>query len=230
MKKTIFLFLLGALTLPTFSQELSCETKVVGNYEYEWTSSLYSPRSTEPTGPSNEEVQRIIEEKHPHLRSLEQSKVFIAAATTYKIRPSDNYRQKNIYYSISYEVPDEKKNIKKGLTKVLAKIRKGAIVAVNQIVVPNGMDTEVYKEQTTDILMDNGYRVVAKEYLQKLYEEQKQQQSGIYNDQTTVQSNNFSAVGYYVNVKMTKEYLRVQIINVSTGEYEGTATINYLKK
>ena len=69
--------------------------------------------------------------------------------------------------------------------------------------------------------------VVAKEYLDKLYEEQQAQQSGIYNDNTTVKDNNFSAVGYYINVKITETSLRVQVINVSTGEYEGNATVNF---
>ena len=77
------------------------------------------------------------------------------------------------------------------------------------------------------MLLDKGYKVVAKEYLERLYEEQQNQQSGIYNDKTTVQENNFSAVGYYINVKVTETSLRVQVINVSTGEYEGNSTVNF---
>ena len=77
------------------------------------------------------------------------------------------------------------------------------------------------------ILLNKGYRVVAKEYFEKLYQEQQDQQSGIYNEKTTVQENNFSAVGYYINVKVTETFVRVQVVNVSTGEYEGNATVNF---
>ena len=77
------------------------------------------------------------------------------------------------------------------------------------------------------MLLDKGYRVVAKDYLEKLYEEQEAQQSGIYNERTTVQENNFSGVGYYINVNVTETFVRVQVVNVSTGEYEGNATVNF---
>ena len=77
------------------------------------------------------------------------------------------------------------------------------------------------------MLLDKGYKVVAKEFLAKLYEEQKAWESGIYNEDTTGKENNFSAVGYYINVKVTETSLRVQVVNVSTGEYEGTATVNF---
>ena len=89
------------------------------------------------------------------------------------------------------------------------------------------MDKEALKDQLLDVLLDKGYKVIAKEYLEKLYEEQEAQQSGIYNENTTVKDNNFSAVGYYVNVKVTETSLRVQVVNVSTGEYEGNATVNF---
>jgi hypothetical protein len=34
-------------------------------------------------------------------------------------------------------------------------------------------------------------------------------------------------VGYYINLKVTETSLRVQVVNVSTGEYEGNATVNF---
>ena len=77
------------------------------------------------------------------------------------------------------------------------------------------------------MLLDKGYKVVAKEYLEKLYQEQQDQQSGIYNDRTIVQENNFSAVGYFLNIKLTESSVRVRVVNVSTGEYEGNATVNF---
>lgn len=111
--------------------------------------------------------------------------------------------------------------------KALQNIREGSRVALDQVTVWSGINREDYKDQVIDALLNKGYKVVAKEYLEKLYEEQQKQQSGIYNDRTVVQDNNFSAVGYFINVKVTETSLRVQAINVSTGEYEGTATTNY---
>lgn len=69
--------------------------------------------------------------------------------------------------------------------------------------------------------------MVAKEQLEKLYQEQQGQQSGIYNDKTTVQSNNFTAVGYYLTARITPEYIQIQVVNVSTGEIEGDVTENW---
>lgn len=118
-------------------------------------------------------------------------------------------------------------DLPKVLNKALRNVREGSRMAIDQVTVPYSMDKETLKDQLLDVLLDKGYRVVAKEYLDKLYEEQQSQQSGIYNDKTTVQENNFSAVGYYINVKVTETSLRVQVVNVSTGEYEGNATVNF---
>ena len=113
------------------------------------------------------------------------------------------------------------------LNKALRNVREGSRLAIDQVSVPFSIDKDDLKDQLLDVLLDKGYRVVAKDYLEKLYEEQEAQQSGIYNDKTTVQENNFSAVGYYINVKVTETSLRVQVVNVSTGEYEGNATVNF---
>ena len=118
-------------------------------------------------------------------------------------------------------------NLSQALNKALRNVREGSRMAIDQVTVPYSMDKETLKDQLLDVLLDKGYRVVAKDYLEKLYEEQEAQQSGIYNDKTTVQENNFSAVGYYINVKVTETSLRVQVVNVSTGEYEGNATVNF---
>jgi hypothetical protein len=118
-------------------------------------------------------------------------------------------------------------NLPQALNKALRNVREGSRLAIDQVTVINSMDRETLKDQLLDVLLDKGYRVVAKDYLEKLYEEQEAQQSGIYNDKTTVQENNFSAVGYYINVKVTETSLRVQVVNVSTGEYEGNATVNF---
>ena len=118
-------------------------------------------------------------------------------------------------------------SLSQALNKALRNVREGSRMAIDQVTVPYSMDKETLKDQLLDVLLDKGYRVVAKDYLEKLYEEQEAQQSGIYNDKTTVQENNFSAVGYYINVKVTETSLRVQVVNVSTGEYEGNATVNF---
>ena len=120
-----------------------------------------------------------------------------------------------------------KETISPAIEKAFRNVREGSRMAINQVTVTNGINKEETKDQLIDILLDKGYKVVAKEYLEKLYEEQQAQQSGIYNDKTTVQDNNFSAVGYFINVKVTETSLRVQVINVSTGEYEGNATVNF---
>lgn len=78
-----------------------------------------------------------------------------------------------------------------------------------------------------DYLTGKGYKVVAKEYLEKLYAEQQTSKSVAFNQKTAVKGNNFSATGYYINVSITDDYLQVQIINVSTGEYDGNAIVNF---
>lgn len=118
-------------------------------------------------------------------------------------------------------------NLSKVLDKALRNVRQGSRLAIDQVSVWSGINREDYKDQIIDILLDKGYKVVAKEYIERLYEEQQNQQSGIYNERTTVQENNFSAVGYYINVKGTETSLRVQVVNVSTGEYEGNATVYF---
>ena len=113
------------------------------------------------------------------------------------------------------------------VNKALCDVREGSRLSIDQVSVPYTMDRSDFKDGLTTILLNKGYRVVAKEYFEKLYQEQQDQQSGIYNEKTTVQENNFSAVGYYINVKVTETFVRVQVVNVSTGEYEGNATVNF---
>lgn len=129
--------------------------------------------------------------------------------------------------SISSNTRDEEDEnpLPRALDKALQDIREGSRIAIDQVKVLSGMDKNEYKDQIVEILLDKGYKVVAKEYLEKLYDEQQAQQSGIYNDRTTVKENNFSAVGYYLNVRLTETSLRVQVINVSTGEYDANVTI-----
>ena len=120
-------------------------------------------------------------------------------------------------------------NLSKAMDKAFRNVREGSRVAIDMVTVSGGVsiNREDLKDQIIDALLDKGYKVVAKDYLEKMYEEQEAQQSGIYNESTTVKTDNFSAVGYYINVKVTETSLRVQVVNVSTGEYEGNATVNF---
>lgn len=115
--------------------------------------------------------------------------------------------------------------LSRALNKALQDIKEGSRLALDVVRIANG-DKEDFKDQIVEILLNEGYKVVAKDYLERLYQEQQDQQSGIYNDRTTVQENNFSAVGYYINVRKTETAIKVQVINVSTGEYEANVTIN----
>ena len=112
--------------------------------------------------------------------------------------------------------------------KATREIDEGNRFAIDQFSVTDGKtDKEKAKGQAIDYLLGKGYKVLAKEKLQKLYNEQQDQQSGIYNEKTTVKGNNFSAVGYFLTVRITEEYVQVQVVNVSTGEYVGNVTESF---
>ena len=118
--------------------------------------------------------------------------------------------------------------LSQAIDKALRNVREGSRMAIDQVSITSiQIDREAFKDRLIDMLLDKGYKVVAKDYLEKLYKEQKDQLSGLYNESTTVQGNNFSAVGYFINVKVTETSIRVQVVNVSTGEYEGNATVNF---
>jgi hypothetical protein len=113
------------------------------------------------------------------------------------------------------------------INKATREIDEGNRFALDRLTITDGQtDKEKTKGQIVDLLLGKGYKVVAKESLEKLFNEQQGQQSGIYNPDTTVEGNNFTAVGYYISVRITEEYVQVQVVNVSTGEYEGNVTEN----
>jgi len=114
------------------------------------------------------------------------------------------------------------------LSKATRQIDEGNRFAIDNISITDGKsDKEKIKGQVVDYLIGKKYKVVAKDYLEKLYKEQQGQQSGIYNEETTTEMGNFSAVGYYLTVRITEEYVQVQIVNVSTGEYVGNTIENF---
>ena len=113
------------------------------------------------------------------------------------------------------------------INKATREIDEGNRFALDKLTITDGQtDKEKTKGQIVDLLLGKGYKVVAKESLEKLFNEQQGQQSGIYNPDTTVEGNNFTAAGYYISVRITEEYVQVQVVNVSTGEFEGNVTEN----
>lgn len=113
------------------------------------------------------------------------------------------------------------------ISQATREIDEGNRFALDKLTITDGQtDKEKTKGQIVDYLLGKGYKVVAKEHLEKLYKEQQGQQSGIYNEETTVKGNNFTAVGYYISARITEEYIQVQVVNVSTGEFEGNVTVN----
>lgn len=184
---------------------------------------------------SDDELFTKLHEKAIQDYSISNPKFALRNFKSKKERVDDSWERPCYRYtyriSATVVIPDPEveanEKLSQSLDKALRNVREGSRLAIDQVSVKTGMNREDYKDQLIDILLDKGYKVVAKEYLEKLYEEQQAQQSGIYNDKTTVQENNFSAVGYYINVKVTETSLRVQVVNVSTGEYEGNATVNF---
>lgn len=134
------------------------------------------------------------------------------------------------YYTYSVvELPSVvTKKMYEAIEKATREIDEGRRFAIDKLTVTdNQTDKEKAKSQIVDYLTEKGYKVVAKEFLEKLYKEQKDQQSGIYNEKTIVKNNNFSAVGYFITVRITEEYVQVQVVNVSTGEYDGNTIVNF---
>lgn len=118
-------------------------------------------------------------------------------------------------------------NLFNAISQATREIDEGNRFAIDKLTITDGQtDKEKTKGQIVDYLLGKGYKVVAKEHLEKLYREQQGQQSGIYNPDTTVESNNFTAVGYFISARITEEYVQVQVVNVSTGEFEGNVTEN----
>lgn len=121
------------------------------------------------------------------------------------------------------EKMSESTAIEKAINKAMEPISSGTRVAINTILTGDGLKRDQIKDIILDALLESNYKVVAKEYLEKLKEEIEEQQSGEYNSRTTVKTDNFSAVGYFIDVKIKNNVARVYLINVSTGEYASTA-------
>lgn len=219
--------------------ELVLDTVYAGSYDYysssKWGTDLDLRENHSVEALYNHLYNKLktrIGETHPDF-VIRQFKYNSKEIETFSYTFHDgNYhkaRTKYYYSSAIVVILDAPKPVEnplsKAIDKALIEIREGSRIAIDQIRVPTGINKEDYKDEVVEVLLDKGFKVVAKDYLEKLYEEQQAQQSGIYNDKTTVKENNLSAVGYYLNVRLTETALRVQVINVSTGEYEGNVTI-----
>ena len=139
----------------------------------------------------------------------------------------------NSYYSCSAKVVEVKPEAKlnetlvKVIDKAMGNVHDGSRLAIDRISMSGELDRNTIKDKLINILLDKGYKVVAKEYLEKLLEEQEQQNKGNYNKRTTAKTDNFTGVGYFLNIKITEKSIRIQVINVSTSEYEGNATEDF---
>jgi len=116
----------------------------------------------------------------------------------------------------------------KAVDKALNRVNQGSRLAIDQISVSGSeLSRNEINDQLVDLLLENGYKVVAKEYLERLQEEQEKQQGGGFNERTTARTENFSGIGYFLNVRVNEKSIRIQVVNVSTGEYEGNTTVEF---
>lgn len=101
------------------------------------------------------------------------------------------------------------------INKAMKKAQEGAIIAIDKIEInlTDGWcgtckwDREDCEDHVMEILLDKGYKVVSKENIEKYRED------------------NPSFVGYYINVKVTDEKMRIQLIDVVSGDFVGNAVI-----
>lgn len=127
--------------------------------------------------------------------------------------------------------PSKKKHnlesaLQNGLIQALENIPGGSRIAIDRITC-TGEDKSLVKEIILDVLLEEEYKVVAKEYLEKIKEELYEQSSGDYNERTKAKENNLSASGYFLDCKISNNKIRIILINVSTGEYASTSSVNY---
>ena len=141
----------------------------------------------------------------------------------------DNMPCTAVVVELNSSSPETKLNVtlEKAVDKSMGNVRGGSRLAIDQISVSGGLDRTTVNDLLIDVLLDKGYKVVAKEYLEKLKKEQEQQKMGGYKEGTTAKTDNFSGVGYFLNIRVNEKSIRVQVVNVSTGEYEGNATIDF---
>lgn len=113
------------------------------------------------------------------------------------------------------------------IDKATKDIEEGNRFALDKVTITDrSIDKEKIKGQVVDMLLERNYKVVAKDMLERLSKEQQTQQNGSSDEENANERNKFTSVGYYVIVRVTEEYVQVQVVNVSSGEFEGNVTEN----
>lgn len=161
------------------------------------------------------EARRNYPQKNVAIRNLNKGEI--------KINGGDiSYR----YTYTVVELPNAKTTkLVEAIGKATSGIEKDCSFALDKITISDeSIEEPIFRSQIINALKEKGYKVIAKEQLEKLYKEQQGQQSGIYNAATTVNSNNFTAAGYYISISISTKYIQIQVVNISTGEYEGNVT------
>lgn len=164
------------------------------------------------------EAQRAYPEKNVEIRDMRQGdlKVNQGGSVSYCYR-----------YTI-VEVPSVlSQKLYVAIEKATKDIEEGNRFALDKVTVTDrSIDKEKIKGQVVDMLLERNYKVVAKDMLERLSKEQQTQQNGSSDEENANEQSKFTAVGYYVIVRVTEEYVQVQVVNVSTGEFEGNVTEN----
>lgn len=248
MKKLLMIMLVALVSYTSvYAQDcMRCTPekyeKVLGSITTSFSGTFYRESDSRYIGGySDQQIYNILlnkaKQEYPYTQNLKIRNAKIERTLKYIKDNKGHDIGSTYYYNGTFSVVVENSKAKTNMNamgklrltanKALGTIPQGTRMAIDKIIVPNTLNGDDFKDQLLDILLDKGYRVVAKEYLERLYSEQQDQQSGIFNDSTTVQGNNFTAAGYLINLKITETSIRVQAVNVSTGEYEGNATVNY---
>jgi hypothetical protein len=164
------------------------------------------------------EAQRAYPEKDVEIRDLREDEVKVNAGGSI----SHYYR-----YTI-VEMPSVvTQKLYVAIEKATKDIEEGNRFALDKVTVTDrSIDKEKIKGQVVDMLLERNYKVVAKDMLERFSKEQNTQQNGSSDEENANEQNKFTAVGYYVIVRVTEEYVQVQVVNVSTGEFEGNVTEN----
>lgn len=113
------------------------------------------------------------------------------------------------------------------IEKALEDVSEGSRIAFNKIITPTNIPKSQVKDQILEALLDNNFKVVAKEYFETIKDELEEQRSGQYSERTKVKENNLSASGYLLDCKIDSDVIKIYIISVSTGEYKSTSKVNY---
>jgi len=227
----IFLIGLGVMFFSSaFAQDYLKDPKenerVIGIITRKYTVNDNSMRDTEAYSRLLEEAKKEYPNKLIDLRNLENSYKYEYLEYVHVFQ----YTHSLVAKVVEFISPETKLNetLVKAVDKALSRVNGGSRLAIDQVSVSgSGLTKNDVNDQLIDVLLENGYKVVAKEYLEKLQEEQEKQQGGGFNERTTAKTENFSGVGYFLNVRVNDKSIRVQVVNVSTGEYEGNTTVDF---